>query len=104
MARKSAPRRQTLHAVTRARPRRPEFETIEPEIDASPLPAQPPAAAAVTPRDPAGEQPLPILLAETSLWSMGVTAFLLAPMAAAAVAVAPVMLASKLLPSSFLSR
>ena len=97
MARSSARRQQYPKArltTVSARPASPDFETIEPVSSGTP---------AVTPRDPAGDQPLSILLAETSLWRMGMTALLLAPMAAAAVAVAPVMLASKLIPTRLLT-
>lgn len=89
------PQREPKVPVTTARARAasPDFETIEPVTLPSPE---------VTPCDLAGERPLPILSAETSLWSMGITAFLLAPMATAAVAIAPVMVANKLLPNRLL--
>lgn len=95
MARISALRRQKPDTVPRSRPATPDFEAIEPVR--APLP-EPDIHT-----DPVGERPLPLLMAETSLWSLGLTAFVLAPMAATAIAVAPLMLAKKLLPTKLFS-
>lgn len=93
MARISALRRQKPDTAPRSRPA--DFEAIEPVR--APLP-EPDFRT-----DPVGERPLPLLMAETSLWSLGLTAFVLAPMAATAIAVAPLMLAKKLLPTKLFS-
>ncbi len=98
MARNSVRKQRLDLDRTWNRPARAGLKVVEPVTS----PAESPLLNE-NPKDPTGEGSLPILFGEMSLWSMGMTAFLLAPMAAAAVAVAPVMLASKLLPTRLLT-
>lgn len=109
MQRKStANLREARHSsATRARKAKPDFEVpltvTEPiaeaanavymEDVASLSPESPIVAATV-------EQPLPLMMAGTALWGLGVTAFMLIPMATATFLAAPLIFANKLFQES----